>query len=158
MLNAADVGGTEISAPVDFTSNVVNNQSGTIELRATFDNADFALVPGQLVNVVVQLNDIPNALIVPRDAINDGPDGPYLYVVVEGKAVQHHLQILFDDTKNVAIESDVKPGDKVIVEGQLRVEPNASVDILPAVGEAPPPAPDAGPKRGRNGGNRARPK
>ena len=75
-----------LEAPVDFTSNIVSNQSGTIELRATFPNDDLSLVPGQLVNVTVELSDIPDALVVTRDAINDSPTGPFVFLVRNGKA------------------------------------------------------------------------
>lgn len=137
-LDLKDKQGKPLMAPVDFVSNAVSNQSGTIELRASFDNADLSLVPGQLVNVIVELDDLRNALIVPRNAINDGPDGPYIYVVADGKAVAHAMTLLFDDTKNAAIESDVKPGDQVIIEGQLRVERGGAVRIMPpANGRAP---------------------
>ena len=67
---------TRYSAPVTFTGNVVNNQTGTIELRVTLDNQDGVLVPGQVVDVSVALDDIPNAIIVPHEAVNDGPDRP----------------------------------------------------------------------------------
>jgi RND family efflux transporter MFP subunit len=123
---------------VDFTSNAVNNQSGTIELRATFDNKDFSFLPGQLVNVTVELDTIPNALVVPRDAISEGPDGTFVYVVTDSKARQLSVKVLFDDAKNVAIEGDVKPGDQVIVEGQLRVDPSGAVNVLGAAGRADP--------------------
>ena len=132
IVDSNDAAGKPLSAPVDFTSNAVNNQSGTIELRATFDNKDLSFLPGQLVNVTVELNKIPNTLVVPSDAVNDGPDGSYVYVVANGKAVQHNVRIVFDDSKNVAIEGDVKPGDQVIVEGQLRVDPNGAVNVLPS--------------------------
>ena len=122
--------GQPLSAPVDFTSNAVSGQSGTIELRADFANEDLGLVPGQLVDVTVQLGDIPGALVVPRDAVNDGPDGSYVYVVSDGKAVSHPVKILFDDTQNVAVESDIKPGDAVITEGQLRVDPGGPVRVM----------------------------
>ena len=89
-------------------------------------------LPGQLVNVIVELDSIPNAVVVPSDAVNEGPDGSYIYVVAGGKAVQHNVRIVFDDSKNVAIEGDVKPGDQVIVEGQLRVDPNGTVNVLPS--------------------------
>jgi multidrug efflux pump subunit AcrA (membrane-fusion protein) len=68
---------------------------------------------------------------VPRNAINDGPTGSYVYVVSDGKAVAHAVKILFDDTKNVAVESDIRRGDRIIVEGQLRVDPDGPVRILP---------------------------
>ena len=135
-VDAKDANGQPLSAPVDFTSNAVNNQSGTIELRATFDNKDFSFLPGQLVNVTVELDTLSNVLVVPHDAVNDGPDGSFVYVVNDGKAQQHNVNVLFDDAKNVAIDSDVKPGDQVIVEGQLRVQPDAPVSISSA------PAPD----------------
>jgi len=132
IVDSNDAGGKPLSAPVDFTSNAVNNQSGTIELRATFDNKGLSFLPGQLVNVTVELDSIANALVVPSDAVNDGPDGSYVYMVAAGKAVQHNVRIVFDDSKNVAIEGDVKPGDQVIVEGQLRVDPSGAVNVLPS--------------------------
>ena len=74
--------------PVDFIGNAVTNTTGTIELRATYPNADMALVPGQLVDVMVALAEIPNAIVVPREAVNTGPDGQFVYVVKDGIAEQ----------------------------------------------------------------------
>src|SRR5262249_28706233 len=107
----------------------VSAQSGTIELRASFDNTDMALVPGQLVNVTVELDKLQAAMIVPRDAVNDGPTGPYVYVVEGGKAIPHNVKILFDDSESIAFDGDVKPGDRVIVEGQLRVVSGGPVSV-----------------------------
>jgi multidrug efflux pump subunit AcrA (membrane-fusion protein) len=104
-------------------------------LRATFDNKDLSFLPGQLVNVTVQLDKIANALVVPHDAVNDGPAGAFVYVVENGRARQVPVRVLFDDAKNEAIAGNVKPGDKVIVEGQLRVDPGGAVNVL----GAPPP-------------------
>ena len=129
-LDIPSVDGKPLTAPVDFTDNSVNAQSGTVELRATFDNKNLELVPGQLVNVTVELNSLPNALVVPREAVNDGPVGPYIYVVAGGKAVVHAVKVLFEDGKNAAIAGDVNPGDQVIVEGQLRIVPGSAVNIL----------------------------
>ena len=82
-------GGAE-KAPVDFVSNIVSATTGTIELRATFPNTDMRLVPGQTVNVAVTLRDIPRRVVVPRDAVNTGPDGSYVYVV--DKTVRSRFQ------------------------------------------------------------------
>jgi multidrug efflux system membrane fusion protein len=87
-------------------------------------------LPGQLVNVTVELDTIPNALLVPHDAVNEGPAGSFVYVVENGKARQQPVKVVFDDAKNVAIEGNVKPGDKVIVEGQLRVDPGGAVKVV----------------------------
>jgi membrane fusion protein, multidrug efflux system len=127
--NRTDANGNPLSAPILFTSNAVSGTSGTIELRADFANDDLALVPGALVDATVQLDDIPNALVVPRDAVNDGPDGTYVYVVSGGKAVVHPVKVKFDDGNFIAVDSDLKQGDPVITEGQLRVDPGASVRV-----------------------------
>ncbi len=134
-LDVRDAGGTALEATVDFIDNAVNAQSGTIELRSTFDNQDLSIVPGQLANVTVEMDKIANPLVIPRDAVNDGPDGTYVYVVSDDKAVQHPVKVLFDDSQNVAIDGDVKPGDKVIIEGQLRVQPDSPVSVLPPRGK-----------------------
>ena len=68
-------GGDDIQVPVNFICNAVTGTTGTIELRATYPNADMALVPGQLVDVTVALSEIPDATLVPREAVNTGPDG-----------------------------------------------------------------------------------
>ena len=99
----------------------------TIELRATFANDDDALVPGQLVNVTVQLDDIPNALVVPREAVNVGPDGQYVFSVQDGKVVEKPVKVLFDDTKNMAVTGELDPGEQVVTDGQLRLVPGAKV-------------------------------
>jgi multidrug efflux system membrane fusion protein len=149
---AAD--GSNLAAPVNFISNAVSNTSGTIEMRAQFANQDLSLVPGQLVDVTVQLDDIPNALVVPRDAVNDGPDGTYVYVIENDKAVQHPVKILFDDTKFVAVSGNLQLGDTVITEGQLRVEPNASVRVINGTGGgAAPGGARRGPRGTRGAGN-----
>ena len=66
-------GGNEI-ASVDFISNIVGSSTGTIELRATFTNQDQRLVPGQSLNIGITINQIAGATVVPRDAVNLGPD------------------------------------------------------------------------------------
>ena len=124
-----DVGGEDLVAPVDFISNTVNATSGTIELRATYANADSALVPGQLVDVVVELANIPHAIVVPREAVNTGPNGQYIYTANDNIAVQQPVKVLFDDSTNVAIQGNFKAGDKVIIDGQLRVVPGAKLSF-----------------------------
>jgi multidrug efflux system membrane fusion protein len=122
-------GGKDITAKVDFISNAVTGNTGTIELRATYPNADMALVPGQLVDVVVALSEIPDAIQVPRDAVNTGPEGQFVYVVKDGTAQQVPVKVLFDDNVNDAVEGNLKAGQQVIVDGQLRVVPGAKVTV-----------------------------
>jgi multidrug efflux system membrane fusion protein len=133
MVNFQDQSGVPLSAPVDFISNAVNNVSGTIEMRSIFKNEDDTLVPGQLVNVTVQLNDIPGALTVPDAAVNIGPDGNFVYALKDGKAVTKPITVLFDDGKSTAITGDLQPGDQVVTEGQLRLVPGSKVVVEGAV-------------------------
>lgn len=132
-IDRPESGGASITAPVDFVDNTVNSQSGSVELRANFSNADLSLLPDQTVNVTVELNNIPNALVVPHDAINDGPNGQYVYVVTNGRAAPRNVTVLFDDSKSAAVSGDIRRGDDIIVEGQLRVVPNGAVKIFPSV-------------------------
>jgi multidrug efflux system membrane fusion protein len=142
-VNLHDAGGQDVSAPVNFISNVVNATSGTIELRATFANTDSALVPGQLVDVVVELATLPKAIVVPREAVNTGATGTYVYVVTpERDATVRPVKVVFDDGTNDAVMGDVHDGDQVIVDGQLRVIPGGKVS-----------AGGQGRNRGPNNGN-----
>ncbi|HEX4273531.1 MAG TPA: efflux RND transporter periplasmic adaptor subunit [Rhizomicrobium sp.] len=128
-----DAGGAaDIQVPVNFISNAVSGGTGTIELRATYANADMALVPGQLVDVVVALSEIPHAKLVPREAVNTGPDGQFVYAVKDGTAQQVPVKVQFDDGVNDAVSGDLKKGDQVITDGQLRVIPGAKVSITGA--------------------------
>jgi multidrug efflux system membrane fusion protein len=123
-------GGAE-KAPVNFVSNAVSASTGTIELRADFPNSDMRLVPGQSVTVAVTINQIPGAIVVPRDAVNLGPESSFVLVVgADGKAYSKTVKVLNDDGVNDAIEGDVKPGDKVVTDGQLRVTPGQPVRIM----------------------------
>ena len=122
-------GGAE-KAPVNFISNIVSASTGTIELRATFPNTDLRLVPGQTVNIALALKEIPHAVMVPRDAVNTGPDGAYVEIVTKDSiAVSKPVSVLNDDGTFDAIKGDVKPGDAVITEGQIRVVPGGKVTM-----------------------------
>lgn len=123
-------GGPIIAAPVNFIGNQVDARTGTIELRANFPNVDYRLVPGQLVDAGVTMNDYPDATVVPREAVNLGPTNRYVYVVSKDNLAQmRHVSVLYDDGTNAAVAGDIKPGDTVIVEGQLRVLPGKPVAI-----------------------------
>jgi multidrug efflux system membrane fusion protein len=127
-----DIGGNDIKVPVNFVSNAVAGTTGTIELRASYPNTDMMLVPGQLVNTTVVLSQIPHATLVPRDAVNTGPDGQFVYVVKDGVAQQRPVKLVFDDGVNDAVSGDVQKGELVVTDGQLRVLPGAKVSIAGA--------------------------
>ena len=128
-LNMRDLGGDDIKVPVNFVSNAVAGLTGTIELRASYANTDMKLVPGQLVDTTVVLAQLPHAMQVPRDAVNTGPDGLFVYVVKDGVAEQRPVKLQFDDGVNDAVMGDLKKGEMVVTDGQLRVLPGAKVSI-----------------------------
>jgi multidrug efflux system membrane fusion protein len=126
----ADAPGGSEKAPVDFVSNIVSASTGTIELRADFPNADLRLVPGQTVTVSATLKQIPGAIVVPRDAVNLGPQSSFVLVVgKDGKAHSKSVTVLNDDGVDNAIQGDIKPGDTVVTDGQLRVASGQAIRI-----------------------------
>ena len=128
MLDLHDPRAPKLSAKVDFISNQVSNTTGTIELRANFDNRDHTLVPGQQVDVDVALNNLPKATVVPREAVNEGPNGRYVFVVGKDQiAEMRSVTLLYDDGSTFVAIKGIKPKDRVIVDGQLRVLPGAKV-------------------------------
>jgi multidrug efflux system membrane fusion protein len=133
-----DAANDRITAPVDFIGNAVDNATGTVELRATFRNEDYRLVPGQLLDVSVSLAQVPHALSVPREAVNTGPTGRYVYTVTKDNiAHMVPVTVVYDDGRNDAVDGKLKAGDRVIVDGQLRVIPGKPVSVLK--GKPPPP-------------------
>jgi multidrug efflux system membrane fusion protein len=107
----------------------VDDKTGTIELRATFQNANDELVPGQLVDVGVTLGALKDAKTVPHEAINLGPNSPYVYVVRKGEAFMVPVEVLHDDGTTAAIAGKIEVGEQVVIDGQLRVIPGKPVQI-----------------------------
>ena len=115
LIGMHEAGGKDIRVPVNFIGNAVASMTGTIELRASYPNPDMALVPGQLVDVTVALAKIPNATLVPREAVNSGPDGLFVYAVRGGAAQQVPVKLLFDDGVKDAVSGDLQKGDAVMI-------------------------------------------
>lgn len=126
--------GAPIVAPVDFIGNQVDAKTGTVELRATFGNTDFRLVPGQFVDAAVSLQHYLHAIVVPREAVNIGPDSLYVFVIDNRKvAGMRPVRLLYDDGTNDVVEGNVRAGEQVVVEGQLRVVPGKPVQVIGTV-------------------------
>ncbi|HSC19495.1 MAG TPA: efflux RND transporter periplasmic adaptor subunit [Rhizomicrobium sp.] len=129
-LQAHDAANARLTAPVDFIGNAIDNITGTVELRATFNNQDYHLLPGQLLDVAVSLGRLPGSVVVPREAVNQGPGSRYVYVVSpQNKAEMVPVSVLYDDGRMDAISGNVHAGDRVITDGQLRVVPGGAVTV-----------------------------
>jgi len=108
----------------------VDPTTGTIQLKATFPNTDDRLWPGQFVNVALTLTTVPNAVVVPTQAIQAGQQGPYVFVVQADHTVQSRSVVLGGALDNETIvKKGIAAGDRVVTEGQIRLVPGARVDI-----------------------------
>jgi multidrug efflux system membrane fusion protein len=120
---------------LSFVDNGVDTTSGTVTLKARFENRDGRLWPGQFVAVEVELFVDPSAVLVPSSAVQVGQDGPFVFTVsTEGKAQFRNVttgRVVGDRT---VIEKGVEAGTKVVTDGQSRLVPDAHVEIRgPAV-------------------------
>jgi multidrug efflux system membrane fusion protein len=128
----------ESRGALSFIDNTVDTSTGTIRLKSTFENADRALWPGQFVNVRARLSTEHNRILIPSQAVQTGPDGKYVWVVSpDSSASMRKVQVLRNytppgQTEQAVIGEGIKPGEKVVLEGQLRLSPGAHVRPLAA--------------------------
>lgn len=115
---------------VDFTDSFVDIQTGTIRARAVFSNSEKHLLPGQFVRIIVSGITQPNAIILPKRAIMQGPEGTFVFVVTpENKADVRPVTLGLSTTQGQIIEQGLKAGDIVIVEGMIKVRPGQPVQV-----------------------------
>ncbi|QDU62378.1 Multidrug resistance protein MdtA precursor [Planctomycetes bacterium Pan216] len=136
-----------------FRDNTVDPATGTLMLQATFANADRHLWPGQFVDVYLTLEELPDAHTIPFRAVMEGPKGPYVFVVDGKRVAIRTIQTgeRLDEGENVVVSSGLKPGETVVVRGQLSLSKNTEVavvertevtDAIASTGTAPTPAKD----------------
>jgi multidrug efflux system membrane fusion protein len=116
---------------VTFMNNTVDPSTGTIQLKATFPNTDSALWPGQFVDVALTLTS-ESGVVVPTQAVQAGQKGPYVFVVKPDSTVESRpVKVGRRLAREVVIDEGVKPGERVVTDGQLRLVPGARVEIKP---------------------------
>jgi multidrug efflux system membrane fusion protein len=128
--------------------NAIDTSTGTVKLRAQFENADFSLFPNQFVNVSLLLDLLQNQLIMPNSAVRRGaPNGvvsTFVYLVNADRTVTVRPVTLGTvDGERVAVASGVAAGDVVVTEGGDRLRDGAAVQ-LPAAMPAPAASATAG--------------
>jgi multidrug efflux system membrane fusion protein len=108
----------------------VNTTTGTVMLRANFDNADESLYPSQFVNIVMLLDTLKDAVTVPVSAVQRGAPGTYVYLVNEDSTVSvHTIKLGPQDGDLYAVESGLSPGDRVVTDGADRLRDGAKVTL-----------------------------
>lgn len=129
-------GGTNALATgrLTFLNNTVDAATGTITLKATFANEKRALWPGQFVSVAVTLQERPNAVVVPSQAVQTGQRGQYVYVVKQDKSVEMRpVKVADSDAQQAIITNGINPGDNVVTDGLLRLTPKSKVEVKNAL-------------------------
>ena len=122
--------GHPTSGRLSLVDNTVDVTTGTIRLKATFDNGDRRLYPGQFVNVVLTLGTQESAVVVPSQAVQIGQDSSFVYVVKPDMTAEVRKVKAGTSIDNMTvIEDGLKPGEQVVTDGQLRLVPGARVSI-----------------------------
>ena len=116
------------------TLSLINNQvdasTGMVVVKASFDNADERLWPGELVSARVIMATQENAITVPMDAVLEGSDGDYVYVVKPDNTVEHRdVVVALSEEGLAAIERGLAPGESVVTEGQGRLSNEAKIKV-----------------------------
>jgi multidrug efflux system membrane fusion protein len=121
------------SGKLTFLDNTVDRSTGTITARATIDNPNFELLPGQYIRVRLHLTEQPDALLVPQIALGSSQLGRFVYVIGEkGVAEQRFIETGALIGDKVVVNKGLQEGDKVITGNLQKIGPGAPVQALPA--------------------------
>jgi membrane fusion protein (multidrug efflux system) len=125
---------------MNFTGVIISGTTGTSEARAELPNPDGLLRPGQFVRVILGGAQRPKAILVPQRAVLEGPDGKFVYLVNnESKAEARPVELGDWQGDDWIVTAGLSPGDRVIVDGVMKIGPGAPVRV------ADPNAPQADP-------------
>ncbi len=128
--------GTEVSGQLRFIDNSVDATTGTIKLKALFDNQSRNLWPGEFVNVRTRLSTERDRILVPSQTIQTGPSGKYVWLMKPDHTVtMQNVQVLRNFTEpgqpeQAVVGSGLQAGDRVIAEGQVHLVPGAHVRVM----------------------------
>jgi multidrug efflux system membrane fusion protein len=129
------------SGTLSAVDTVVDPTTGSVKLRALFDNTDYKLFPQQFVNAKLLVNTLHNQTVVPVAAIQRGADGSFVFVVTPEKTVtQRSVKTGVQDGDNIQVLSGIKPGDTVVVDGADRLRDGADVEIPNPTGKITAPS------------------
>jgi multidrug efflux system membrane fusion protein len=127
------------SGALSFIDNSVDTATGTIKLKATFANRDRTLWPGQFVRVKLLLAEQENALVVPSQAVQNGPEGNYVFVVKPDlTATMRPVTVARTTGSETIIDKGLEPGEQVVIDGQSRLTAGAKVQLRQGLAENTP--------------------
>jgi multidrug efflux system membrane fusion protein len=121
-------------------NNQVDTTTGTIQLKATFDNGDERLWPGEFINARLIVSVKKNALTVPSQTVMQGPNGAYAYTIKPDQTVQRRaVDVALTQDGESVVDKGLAANDSVVVEGQYRLTQGTKVKT--DQGQAQPPKP-----------------
>ncbi|PKN09816.1 MAG: efflux RND transporter periplasmic adaptor subunit [Deltaproteobacteria bacterium HGW-Deltaproteobacteria-8] len=113
--------------------NAVDKTTGTIRLKAVFDNKGKNLWPGQFVRAFLRLAERENAVVIPAQAVQTGVSGPFVFVVKADNTVEMRaVTVSPAPDQSMVADTGVAPGEKVVVDGQVMLVPGSAVEIKTA--------------------------
>ncbi len=129
------------SGMLETFDNRIDTTTGTVRLRAGFDNADEQLFPNQFVTVRLLVDTLAAATLVPRAAVQRGPDGPFVYVIKDdGTVAVRGVTLGRADGERVHIIAGLEPGERVVTDGLDRLRDGSTVNVATMAGVPPPAA------------------
>jgi multidrug efflux system membrane fusion protein len=116
-----------------FVDNTVDNTTGTIKLKGTFENTDHRLWPGQFSTVALRLSEQENATVVPAQAVQTGQNGDFVFVIKPDQTAESRpVKVARTLGAESVIAKGIEPGETVVTDGQLRLIPGIKVQIKTA--------------------------
>lgn len=122
-------GGPMSTGTLTFIDNTIDTTTSGIRLKATFPNRDRRLWPGEFVQVRLRLAVEPQALVVPISAVQNGPNGQYVYVVEKDVVAMRPVTISRTEGGQVVVGEGLSAGEEVVTDGQLRLTPGARISV-----------------------------
>jgi multidrug efflux system membrane fusion protein len=120
--------GQSLAATIGFIDNAVDATTGTIQLKALLENREQQLTPGQFLDVSISLDTLTHAVVVPAEAVQQGPDGTFLFVVRPDDTVDiRQIEVQATYRGLAAIASGLAADETIVVDGQLRLTAGAPI-------------------------------
>ncbi len=120
---------------LEVIDNQIDTTTDTIKLKATFPNADLRLWPGQFVNARLRLTVRKGSAVVPASVVQRGPEGPFAFVIKEDQTVElRPVKVGQMEGGEALIEDGLRPGERVVVDGQYKLQKGSRVKIPDAGG------------------------
>ncbi len=148
-VDVLDISGKVLAqgAKVEFISPAVGNDTGTVDVRAILPNTT-NLLPGQVVRALVKGVSLAGSVVIPKRAVMHGVQGSFVWLIGAGDKIEFRpVQLGATSGNQVVVNDGLKPGERIVVEGVLKVQPGAAVKGVPVAAEGAPSQAPARPAR-----------